>query len=364
MKKPQCEKPTSYNCGQACINIAKSCSQSPSDSFGKNRLQKLKQVAAIFAKSKGVKNKKGQESTNRLIDNITAKRKVEAGELKQARGEINAERRKARLKAEAKAKREQLLKLSEEFEGKSKTKGATAEVIKGASPNAKLWDVYNSYRKQISKAAKSNPLGAKEMVIKANKKLEVIKEETANFLAQSRKLIEVSSPTEINSSIKSKTPKAHKKGVEAFSRMVSIPNLKDPIEVVDTPAEKKGRSCYKTKKNQVQMGNNDPAVVVHEMSHWLEEKVPGIREEVQAFYEKRTQGEKPVKMSEATGNKAYRDTEVTKVDKWLNPYMGKEYKNASEILSMGMEMMYRNPVYLAKNDPEMFDFIYSVVRRG
>ena len=112
------------------------------------------------------------------------------------------------------------------------------------------------------------------------------------------------------------------------------------------------------------MGNDDPAVVVHEMSHWLEEKVPGIREEVQEFYNKRTQGEKNVKLSEATGNKNYGDGEVTKVDKWLNPYMGKEYKNASEILSMGMEIMYRNPAYLAKNDPEMFDFIYSVVRRG
>ena len=46
------------------------------------------------------------------------------------------------------------------------------------------------------------------------------------------------------------------------------------------------------------------------------------------------------------------------------PYISKEYKNASEILAMGMEIMYRNPVYLAKNDPDMFDFIYSVVRRG
>jgi hypothetical protein len=45
--------------------------------------------------------------------------------------------------------------------------------------------------------------------------------------------------------------------------------------------------------------------------------------------------------------------------------MGKDSADdgSTEILSMGMELMYRNPVYLAKNDPEMFDFIYSVVRR-
>jgi hypothetical protein len=30
---------------------------------------------------------------------------------------------------------------------------------------------------------------------------------------------------------------------------------------------------------------------------------------------------------------------------------------------MGMEIMYRNPAYLARKDPEMFDFIYAVVRQ-
>lgn len=69
----------------------------------------------------------------------------------------------------------------------------------------------------------------------------------------------------------------------------------------------------------------------------------------------------------ATGNAAYKD-EMTKVDKFSNPYMGKFYGDpstgATEILSMGMEMMYANPVALAQKDPEMFDFIYSVVRRG
>lgn len=48
------------------------------------------------------------------------------------------------------------------------------------------------------------------------------------------------------------------------------------------------------------------------------------------------------------------------------PYMGKDSADngSTEILSMGLELMYRNPVALAKQDPDMFDFIYSVVRRG
>lgn len=364
MKKPQCEKPTSYNCGQACINIAKSCSQSPSDSFGKNRLQKLKQVAAIFAKSKGVKNKKSQESTNRLIDNITAKRKVEAGELKQARGEINAERRKARLKAEAKAKREQLLKMYEDVSKTSTSKGNVPKLLNTEAPDRELTRLKNKYEKQSVETAKTNLQKAERALSSALKTIGEMKQESDKFLEETRKLVQVDKPTKLNSSIKTGTPNAHQKGVEAFQKMISISGLDTPVNIVETPPERKGRSCYKPKTNNVFMGNSDPAVVVHEMSHWLEEKVPGIREEVQEFYNKRTQGEKNIKLSEVTGNKNYGDGEVTKVDKWLNPYMGKEYKNASEILSMGMEIMYRNPAYLAKNDPEMFDFIYSVVRRG
>ena len=361
MKKPQCEKPTSYNCGNACINVSKKCGQSPSDSFGRQRLQKLRELAVFYSKSKSKKLEKSKESTNKLITTIESKRSKEAKELNQDRKVINEDRRRARLKVEAKAKREQLLKLSEEFEGKSKTKGATANVIKESLPNAKLWEIHNGYKQQISKVAKSNPLSAKEMTLKANKKLEVIKKESTDFLTQSRKLIEVDSPTKINASISSPS---HKEGVEAFSRMVSIPNLKDSINIVDAPPGAQGRSYYGLGSNNVYMGVESPSTVVHEMSHWLEEKVPSIRQEVVDFYKKRTDGEDLVKLRDVTGNPAYGEEEETRTDKWLHPYMGKEYENASEILSMGMELMYENPAYLAKKDPEMFDFIYSVVRRG
>jgi hypothetical protein len=43
--------------------------------------------------------------------------------------------------------------------------------------------------------------------------------------------------------------------------------------------------------------------------------------------------------------------------------MGKKtgWKN-SEILSMGMEMMYKAPVDFAKADPEYFAFVYDTLR--
>jgi hypothetical protein len=47
--------------------------------------------------------------------------------------------------------------------------------------------------------------------------------------------------------------------------------------------------------------------------------------------------------------------------------MGKEYvaggdRYATEILSMGLDHLYNKTALLARQDPEMFDFIYNVVR--
>lgn len=363
MKKPQCIKPTSYNCGQACINLSKSCKSSPSDSIGRSRLQKLKQVALLYSKSNTKKAERLKGGADRLINTITKARQETATELKESRSEINKERKKARLKAEAKAKREQLVSMYDELQDTSVTEKQTLKKLSSANPEQLIKKQTEKYRGEVNKLLKTDLQEAERVTKTALKVLGGVNSQTQAFLAKARKLVEVDSPTPVNAQVESKTPEAHQKGVEAFSRMIAIPDLKDPIAIVDTPPERNGRSCYRSKTNKVFMGNEDPAVLVHEMSHWLEEKVPGIRQEVADFYNKRTEGEKAVKLKDATKNSNYGDNEITKVDKWLNPYMGKEYKNASEILSMGMEMMYSNPAYLAKNDPEMFDFIYSVVRR-
>ncbi len=48
--------------------------------------------------------------------------------------------------------------------------------------------------------------------------------------------------------------------------------------------------------------------------------------------------------------------------------MGKEYidrngnRYATEVLSMGLEFMYNRTAEFARRDPEMFDFIFDLVR--
>ena len=59
----------------------------------------------------------------------------------------------------------------------------------------------------------------------------------------------------------------------------------------------------------------------------------------------------------------YDKREKGKRDKFIVPYMGKIYsQGATEIVSMGMEFLFADPVKLAKEDPEYFDFMIDLLR--
>ena len=107
----------------------------------------------------------------------------------------------------------------------------------------------------------------------------------------------------------------------------------------------------------------NPGTSVHEMGHWLEYQNPDVKQWANEFLDYRTAGEEAKKLSEITGHKGYRGWEVAKEDKFIEPYMGKIYSDkATELISMGLEQFYRDPLWFAKADPEMFDFIYNMAR--
>lgn len=102
----------------------------------------------------------------------------------------------------------------------------------------------------------------------------------------------------------------------------------------------------------------DTQVVVHELGHFLEDVNPKMHESIMAFYKKRTKGDPLIRLLDGFGV-----DELTKKDKFIDPYMGKDYQGrASEILSMGLGEFYKNPYRLASKDPGYFDFIYNLVR--
>ena len=156
-------------------------------------------------------------------------------------------------------------------------------------------------------------------------------------------------------------------GINAFKKMVGVDTIDSKtlkVAALDPSFGKDAdRSFYR--RGGIYMANKAPVeVVVHEAAHWLEESDPKIHSKVQKFFKKRTAGEKWQKLSELTGNPNYRDNEIAKPDKWPKPYMGKKANSEknSEILSMGMEMMYKDPANFAKIDPEYFAFIHDTLR--
>ena len=95
---------------------------------------------------------------------------------------------------------------------------------------------------------------------------------------------------------------------------------------------------------------------IHELGHRFERAVPAIKEMEKLFYERRTKGETLQWLGSG-----YRHDEKSRKDDFISPYMGKDYKGtAYELVSMGFEYAYTNPLKLA-TDPDMEAWIYGIL---
>lgn len=152
------------------------------------------------------------------------------------------------------------------------------------------------------------------------------------------------------------------KGMDEFNKLVSA-DVWSGNQVGFMTISAGDRAYYNTETGNVRVqGDERLRVIVHELGHGLEVQ-GGLYDKVKAYYDKRTQGEVLDKLGAVTGNSNYNADELTRKDKWMHPYMGKEYTSKStEIVSMGVENMYADPERFAKDDPETFDFIYNLVR--
>ena len=110
---------------------------------------------------------------------------------------------------------------------------------------------------------------------------------------------------------------------------------------------------------------------IHEIAHQIEDSNPEIKKAVNDFLDYRIAkaGTKNVKLKDVLQG-SYWDNEVGNEDGFRKAfgehrayYVGKRYvQGSTEVLSMGLEELYNNPVALAKNDPEFFRFIVGIIR--
>lgn len=127
----------------------------------------------------------------------------------------------------------------------------------------------------------------------------------------------------------------------------------------------RGRANYKDGKLFMDK-KYDAWAHIHEMGHSLEDLHHGGANQLaksRAFWKARTKGDKFVQLRSLHGNQFDVD-EITKIDRFMDTYMGKTYPErlgATEILSMGLEQMYTDPIALLTRDPEMFRWVVNAM---
>lgn len=101
------------------------------------------------------------------------------------------------------------------------------------------------------------------------------------------------------------------------------------------------------------------ASTLHEFGHRVESmRKSTVQARTREFLQSRTRGEKAQAMGAG-----YRPDEKTKRDRFLDPYMGKQYDDATEILSMGLEKLFQPTSVTASlvDDPGYLQFIVGVL---
>jgi hypothetical protein len=108
----------------------------------------------------------------------------------------------------------------------------------------------------------------------------------------------------------------------------------------------------------------------HEFVHRMENLRPGLVEAEKSFWEMRTQGENWQEMKDLFPGHGYQTGEITKKDRFSQPYSGKQYLKSNgykgdyyEIATMGVEDAFRQsgPPSWLTSDTEYRDFIVGVL---
>jgi hypothetical protein len=115
--------------------------------------------------------------------------------------------------------------------------------------------------------------------------------------------------------------------------------------------------------------NDGESIVLHEYGHHLE-KQQWVKERVTAFQEKRFGGEEPVSLRDKFGgfgpDEVGRKDDMEKLfpdDPESAYYVGKTYPGGeTEVLSMGLQLMYEDPVHFEETDPEYFGLVLGILK--
>jgi hypothetical protein len=159
-----------------------------------------------------------------------------------------------------------------------------------------------------------------------------------------------------------KVRKAAEGGAEFWGRVAHKRAVGDKTHYVAFEAEPSNRSWQKSGTIGISEWRGNVAHAVHELGHVVEHRSSSWLHRAKEFLHARAAGDKLRPLSELTEHN-YGALELAWEDEFINPYMGKSYHGfATEITSMGVELLYSDPIKLAKKDPEMFDMLVDWLR--
>ncbi len=155
----------------------------------------------------------------------------------------------------------------------------------------------------------------------------------------------------------------------AFVRRDGDPDL-PAVGVV--PPTKYGpiRAYYADADKHVALADvSEEHVAAHELGHMLEYNVPGVKEACQEFLKHRVKEEAFTDLRDVAPSAGYGKWERGRrnhFDRYFSEtqayYVGKDYgDSATEVLSMGIEALYRDPVNFMKKDPEYARFVLWIM---
>jgi len=118
--------------------------------------------------------------------------------------------------------------------------------------------------------------------------------------------------------------------------------------------------------------NNSDAIYAHELAHTIESQNRRVFRLTKDYRAKKTEGESRQSMADLYPDHGYNAHEVTLgEDDWKkmtgsssrSHYIGKEYGDheVTEVLSMGVEELFRDPSAFARNDPEYFKLVVGIL---
>ncbi|MGE3409022.1 MAG: phage portal protein [Pirellulales bacterium] len=146
-----------------------------------------------------------------------------------------------------------------------------------------------------------------------------------------------------------------------------------PIEIADTrPGQRSHFTAVNWRpgnatKHAIHLEDGeDAAIVVHEYAHAIEID-PEARRMSRSFLASRTKDSVFKKLKDVFPSLPYMPHEIGADDDFSEAfggsawYVGKYYPTSTEIVSMGLQKMYEDPVGLAKHDPEYFRFLTGIL---